>query len=65
VKYSILVFIISILSVSQVVAASGVKIDTPEKATKAISIYRQSRTSDVGFAAMSFPLVCRLLILNC
>ncbi|WP_426370031.1 hypothetical protein [Pseudocolwellia sp. HL-MZ7] len=52
-KYSLLIFIISIMFVPQEVSASDVQIETAEKAAKAISIYRESRTSDVGFAAMA------------
>jgi len=37
----------------QVVTATSNQIDTPEKAVKAISIYRESRVSEVGFAAMA------------
>jgi len=53
VKSSLLFLIIIFISVSYEANAFDIEIDSPEKAAKAISIYRESRTSEIGFTAMS------------
>jgi len=53
VKSSLIFLIIVFLSVSYETNASEIQIDSVAKATKAISIYRESRVSESGIAAMS------------